>query len=65
MKRSLSQVPYIVAGIIATTLLLRMLFPESFIPARYVCAVKSNDGCVIYIDKVRAKRYQEGKAGTK
>lgn len=41
-----------------------LLVPERMVPSRYVCVVRSLDGCVAWADPVKAKRYLNAEAGT-
>lgn len=38
--------------------------PDAFVATRYICGVRSADGCMLWVNKHRADRYSAGKSGT-
>ncbi len=37
---------------------------EAILPPRLMCGMKTADGCMVWVDKIRKERYEAGKAGT-
>lgn len=40
------------------------LATDPLIPRRLTCAVKTADGCMVWVDKNRAERFKNAKAGS-